>query len=127
MITLGSDGIRQIWHNAKLRGRGYSRAEEILKYAKESIGMNDGTDASKMVVKWFIERIIELDKKLSDIENQLKQKCKEIPHAENILEISGIGENILSGILAEMGDISRYDDVKNTEIKWIRACGLQFR
>ena len=30
----------------------------------------------------------------------------------NILEISGIGENTLSGILAEMGDISRFDDVK---------------
>jgi hypothetical protein len=27
----------------------------------------------------------------------------EIPHAENILEISGIGETILSGIIAEMG------------------------
>ena len=26
--------------------------------------------------------------------------------AENILEIKGVGENILAGILAEMGDIS---------------------
>jgi len=84
--------------------------------------MKDGADASKTAVKWFVERIIELDEQLSEIENQLKQKCKEIPHTENILEISGIGENTLSGILAEMGDISRFDDVK--EIQKLSGLGL---
>lgn len=122
LIVLGDDGIRQIWHDAKLRGRGYNRAGEILKYARESIGIKDGAQAGKTAVKWFVERIIELDGQLSDIENQLNQKCLQIPHAENILEISGIGENILSGILAEMGDISRFDDVK--EIQKLSGLGL---
>ena len=122
LIELGRDGIKQIWHDAKLRGRGYSKAEGILKYAGESVGIKDGADVSRMAVKWFVERIIELDEQLSDIEKQLNQKCKEIPHAENILEISGIGENILSGILAEMGDISRFDDVK--EIQKLSGLGL---
>ena len=122
LLLLGKDGIRQIWHDAKLRGRGYSRAEEILTYARESVGMKDGANASKTAVKWFVERIIELDEQLVEIEEQLKQKCKEIPHTENILEISGIGENTLSGILAEMGDISRFDDVK--EIQKLSGLGL---
>lgn len=43
------------------------------------------------------------------------QNCSQIPHAEKILKISGIGENTLSGILAEMGDISRFDDVKEIQ------------
>lgn len=73
-------------------------------------------------MKWFVERIIELDKQLSDIEEELKQKCKEIPYATNILEISGVGEHILSGILAEMGDISRFDDVK--EVQKLAGMGL---
>ena len=30
LIAHGEDGIRKIWHDAKLRGRGYSRAREIL-------------------------------------------------------------------------------------------------
>jgi hypothetical protein len=29
-----------------------------------------------------------------------------VPRTENLLEIEGIGENILAGILAEMGDVS---------------------
>lgn len=56
------------------------------------------------------------------IENVLHQKCMEIPYAENILEINGVGENILAGILAEMGDISRFDDVK--EIQKLSGMGL---
>ena len=122
LTALGKDGIREIWHNAKLRGRGYSRSEEILDYAKSSVGIKDGMDAGRTAVKWFVGQIQALDAELAMIEEQINQKCQEIPHAENILEISGIGENTLSGILAEMGDISRFDDVK--EIQKLSGLGL---
>lgn len=122
ILRLGIEGIREIWHKAKLRGRGYSRAAEIVKYAETSIGLKDGTVAGKEAVRWFAEKIMELDEELAGIENRLNEKCKEIPHAENILEISGIGERILSGILAEMGDISRFDDAK--ELQKLSGLGL---
>ena len=122
LVELGTEGIRQIWHDAKLRGRGYAKATSIYSIAKKSIGMKEGADTGKQAVKWFVNQILELDEQLSDIENQLNQKCMEIPHTENILAISGIGKNTLSGILAEMGDISRFDDVK--EIQKLSGLGL---
>ena len=122
LTALGEEGIRQIWHNAKLRGRGYSRAGEILEYAETSVGIRDGADAARTAVKWFVGKIQELDAELAVVEKQLTQKCHEIPHTDNILEISGIGENTFSGILAEMGDISRFDDVK--EIQKLSGLGL---
>ena len=122
LVELGTEGIKQIWHDAKLRGRGYVNATSILEYAKKSVGIKDGAESSRQAVKWFVNRIIELDEQLSDIENQLNQKCMEIPYAKNILAISGIGENTLSGILSEMGDISRFDDVK--EIQKLSGLGL---
>ena len=122
LSELGEDGIRQIWHKAKLRGRGYTNATSIYEQAKKSVGIKDGAQSSRQAVKWFVNRIMELDEQLTDIEKQLNQKCMEIPHAEKILAISGIGENILSGILAEMGDISRFDDVK--EIQKLSGLGL---
>lgn len=122
LTALGEEGIRQIWHEAKLRGRGYSRAGEILEYAKTSVGIRDGADAARTAVKWFVGKILELDAELAVVEKQLTQKCLEIPHTGNILEIAGIGENTLSGILAEMGDISRFDDVK--EIQKLSGLGL---
>ena len=122
LVELGIDGIRKIWHAAKLRGRGYTKAVSIYDIAKKSIGMKEGTHAGRQAVKWFVNRILELDEQIFDIENQLNQKCMEIPYAENILAISGIGKNTLCGILAEMGDISRFDDVK--EIQKLSGLGL---
>ena len=115
LLALGEDGIRQIWKKAKLKGRGYSRAKEIVQYAKTSVGIKDGVNVGKQAVKWFVERILELSEELAGIETQINQKCREIPHAEKILEIQGIGEIILPGILAEMGDISKFDDVKEIQ------------
>ena len=122
ILKLGGEGIREIWHQAKLRGRGYSRAAEIVKYAETSIGLKDGTAAGREAVRWFAEKIMELDEELAEIENKLNEKCREIPHAENVLEIPGIGGKILSGILAEMGDISQFDDAK--ELQKLSGLGL---
>lgn len=42
LTALGEDGIRKIRNDAKLRGRGYSRAGKILRYAKVSVGLREG-------------------------------------------------------------------------------------
>lgn len=57
LATLGEDGIGQIWHDAKLRGRGYGRAKEIIQYAKTSVEIKDGADAGGSAVRWFFQKI----------------------------------------------------------------------
>lgn len=47
LLTLGKEGIIKIWHEAKLRGRGYSRVDMILKYAEKSVGLKEGADAGR--------------------------------------------------------------------------------
>ena len=86
------------------------------------VGIEAGAVAGKTDVTWFVQRILELDAELAVIEDQIKQKCQEIPYASNMLEILGIGDNTLFGILAEMEDTSRFDDVK--EIR--KLSGLSF-
>ncbi len=122
LIKLGIEGIKQIWHDAKLRGRGYGNAKTIFEKAQTSVRLKEGCEVGKQAVKWFVNQIIELNEQLLKIEEELNEKCMEIPHAKNIPAIAGIGENTLSGILAEMGDISRFDDVK--EIQKLRGLGL---
>lgn len=122
ILKLGTDGLKGIWHEAKLRGRGYSRAEQIVRYAGESVGLRHETAVGKKVVKIFAEQMIDLVTKLDEIEAELHRKCRELPQAENILELNGIGGNILSGILSEMGDITRFDDAR--EIQKLSGLGL---
>lgn len=85
--TLGIEGIREVWRMAKLRERGYSRAKKILEYAEHSVGRKDGAETAKEVVQWLAGEILRLDEKLVEIEEKVHAKCREILHAENILEI----------------------------------------
>ncbi len=122
LIAIGKDGIRDIWKKNHLRGRGYSKASDIIRIAQASIGLKDGAESAKQAVKWFAEQVEDLSKRLDEVQEQMNAKCAEIPHASNVLEIPGIGESILSGIIAEMGDIDRFDDVK--EIQKLSGLGL---
>ena len=56
-------------------------------------------------MKWFANSITELEEELEKVESILREKCLKIPYAENILEIEGIGANILSGILVTSQDL----------------------
>lgn len=122
ILAIGVDGLRKIWHDAKLRGRGYSRADKIIRLCEESVGLKHGTSGGKESARWFAEQMMELSEKLAEIETILREKCRKIPYAENVLAIKGIGDTTLSGILAEMGDNTRFDDVK--EIQKLSGLGL---
>ena len=70
----------------------------------------------------YVADIERLTSEIAEIEAELAAKCREIPNAENILAICGLGETITAGILAEMGDIDRFDDAK--EIQKLSGLGL---
>lgn len=68
---LGEDGLKDLWHKAKLRGAGYRNAVRIIGYAENSVGLDEGNDAAKEAVRWFTEQIVSTQKELKKIENTL--------------------------------------------------------
>ena len=122
LAALGEDGVKDIWHAEKLRGGGYKRAREIVRLASVSAGLRQGAEARKIAIVSFVDKVIELAAELEEIEAKIARKCREIPGAENILEIQGLGDTTVSGILAEMGDIDRFDAAK--EIQKLSGLGL---
>lgn len=122
LAKLGEEGVRKIWREDKLRGAGYRRVKDIVNYADKSVGLTQGSEARRKAIMFFANQIEYLTTELKEIEAMLVAKCREIPFAENILEIKGLGEEIVSGIVSEMGDISRFDDAK--EIQKLSGLGL---
>ena len=51
LIAIGEDGIRDIWKKEHLRGRGYSKASDIIRIARASVGMKDGSGSSKQAAR----------------------------------------------------------------------------
>ena len=122
LVTLGVEGIRQIWHEAKLRGRGYVNATSIFENAKKSIGIQDGAESGKLAVKWFVHRMMESN----------AQTCRDRePLTSNVYgdpicrKHSGDIRNKRKHAFRDTcrnGDISRFDDVK--EIQKLSGLGL---
>ncbi len=122
LAALGEDGIRAIWHEEKLRGAGYRRARFIADTAAKSVGLKEGLAAHRKAICHWAEQIRVLTEKIDEVEKQLEEKCHNLPGAERVLGIKGLGEQITAGILSEMGDTRRFDDAK--EIQKLSGLGL---
>ena len=98
------------------------RARFIAETAAKSIGLKEGLEAHRKAICHWAEQIYALTEKIDEVEKQLEEKCHTLPGAERVLGIKGLGEQITSGILSEMGDIRRFDDAK--EIQKLSGLGL---
>lgn len=112
IAKLGADGVNKIWRTAKIRGTGYSKALKIVSAAEHSIGSAEGLDVAKDEIQWILENLKILIKWDGDLLARIETLAGEIPCIDNILEIKGLGVRTVAGILAEIGDISRFTSVK---------------
>ena len=112
---LGEEGVRKIWKAAGLKGAGHNKAAALVEAAGHSIGLTDGLESARVSMRLAAETVERIRADLAEVEGMLSEKCLEVENAGNILEIGGIGETILCGILSELGDISRFDSAKEIQ------------
>ena len=113
--TLGIDGVNQIWRDAKLRAVGKARAKTLIKAAEHSIGSKEGTMSARMEIRMLLEDYESQNMRLQEVMVLIEELVKEIPMAEKLLEIKGVGIRTVSGFLAEVGDISRFNNPKELQ------------
>jgi transposase len=120
IIEFGAENILAEWKTEVKRGIGIKRAKELVNAAQESVGSVEGTTTAIMSLEMLLDEYdlykSQYDKTLVTIERLLSQ----IPYADKIIRIKGIGIITAAGIIAEIGDISRFDDAKQV----IKYAGL---
>ena len=115
IISLGDEKINQIWREAKLRAVGKKRAQTLVEAAKRSIGHTEGLDTARMEMSLLLEDYDRLQNRLKQITEVLEKLVRQVPYAEKLLQIKGIGMKTVSGFIAEVGDISRFNDAKQIQ------------
>ncbi len=116
IVRLGTDGIIKIWKQYKVRGKGASRnrAETLVEAAHNSIGKRGGvgtrTDFQLLLEDYYYKKN-QLDKMTSVVEELTMQ----VPNAEKLLSIKGVGMITVAGFFSEVGDISRFNDPKQIQ------------
>ena len=115
IVKLGVDGVIQIWKDAKLRGNGHKKAMLIVNAASQSIGLTEGLEEARMEIQDLIEDYELQMKRLEKVNSLIENLCKQIKYVDKLLEIKGIGIITVAGFIAEVGDITRFDNAKELQ------------
>ena len=115
IIRLGTDGVNKIWREAKLRGVGYARALKIVSAAEHSVGRREGLEAARVEISWIVEDLKRYIKWEGELLVKIDSIADKIPHIENILEIKGLGIRTVTGILSEIGDVTRFTEARQVQ------------
>ena len=116
VIALGVDGIRKIWHDKKMRGRGVTedRAKTLIETAHNSVGL-DGGIGIKSELYMLLEENRLWTSQLEAINKVLEETILKVKYVEKLLAIKGVGTITIAGFIAEVGDIRRFKSPKQIQ------------
>lgn len=123
IISLGVDGINKLWREKKLRAVGLKRAKSLYEAAVTSVGRKEGSVGARAEFRMLWEDYAHKLEQLEQLNKELSILLKEIPQAEELLKIQGIGVVSVGGFFAEVGDLRRFESPKQIQ----KLAGLAIR
>lgn len=116
IIALGVSGIRKIWHEKKLRGRGVTedRAKTLVEAAHNSIGL-DGGNGTRSELYMLLEEHRLWTSQLETVNKVLEETILKVEYVKKLLSIKGVGTVTIAGFIAEIGDIRRFKSPKQIQ------------
>ena len=112
---LGVDGVNQVWRDAKLKGAGLKRARTLVSAAEHSIGSKEAPESARIELENLLNDMDVYASRLEELLQNIEEKLKEIPYIDKLMAIKGIGLVTVSGFIAEVGDIGRFDNPKQLQ------------
>lgn len=83
---------------------------QLIKTAKDSIGVDYGEAAARLKLKLMLEELELLEKQTEELEEQMADALQKTDYAGFLLSIKGIGIVTLAACLGELGDPIRFDN-----------------
>ena len=112
---LGAEGVNQIWRDAKLRGAGMKRAKTLVSAAEHSVGSKEAPETARLELKNLLDDMDIYASRLEGLLLKIEEKMKEVPYVDKLMAIKGVGLVTVSGFIAEVGDIGRFDNPKQLQ------------
>ncbi len=88
------------------------KATAVHKAARESIGLKQIGSADRYRVKMCVEEVKRTERMMKDIKHELRRVLQEIPNAQYVLSIPGIGTISASVFLGELGNPSHFQSAR---------------
>ncbi|GMA61305.1 IS110 family transposase [Alicyclobacillus fastidiosus] len=94
--------------NGIKRGVGVSRARQLIKAATDTIGITVGLQMARQELQILLGQYDLLHAQLEQSVAGIEQLAGQVPGAEQMMSVPGIGLVTAAGFIAEVGDISSY-------------------
>ena len=112
---LGVDGVNKIWRDARLKGAGIKRATTLVTAAEHSIGNTEAPRSARKEIRNLLNDYEIYKNRMDELMEEIKETLSEIPYIDKLMEINGIGIKTVSCVIAEVGDIGRFDNPKQVQ------------
>ena len=90
------------------RGVGKNKLKKLIEISKESIGTTVGKQAARIEILSLLDDYVRKNKELDQLDKTIEKMCESLKETQLISEIKGIGIKTASKIVAELGDIRKY-------------------
>jgi transposase len=109
VLTLKVSALKEMIGRASRRtAEAFQKVTALYQAAKESIGLQQIGSADRCRLKMCLEEVKRTELTIKDIEREIKRMLKEIPEAEYLLSIPGIGPISAAVFLGELGNPSHF-------------------
>jgi transposase len=102
---------------------GIKRANQLIATARISIGLTEGSRMAHSELKMLLEQYTLFMNQLDELAQNIAELLKNIPGADNLLSIPGLGWVTVAGFLGEVGDLASYAHPKQI----IKLAGLNLK
>lgn len=115
IVELGETKVLEIWKKEIKQGVGKKRAQKLVEIAKSSVGIKEALRMGLKELKCLINEYDIYMKQLEEIKTDMEELLKQVKGAKELLNIKGMGLVTVAGIIAEIGDISRFEDARQIQ------------
>lgn len=103
-----SDEVLAQWKTVVKRGVGIKRAEKLVGKAKKSVGIEIGLRFGKRELHSLLDQHDLYQKQLGELDCEIAEILQDIPGAQEMMAIKGLGVTTVATFFAEVGDLAKY-------------------
>lgn len=115
IVELGETKVLETWKKEIKQGVGMKRAQSLLAAASRSVGCTEGLRMGRKELEYLMKEYEMYLEQLEEIKAEMEILLVQVPGAKEILEIKGIGLVTATAIIAEIGDISRFENARQIQ------------
>lgn len=114
VMEMGVDKIVETWRK-QMKRASLKRAEALVKAASRSVGRTSGKVASEASLQNLLAEYDLYCQQYDKLEQLMQELLMQVPNADKLLDIKGVGLITAATFVGEVGDISRFQDPRQIQ------------